>query len=380
MIGRSERMQLGKKRMRKTVNEPQTGSVAITERSSHTRILTVSKGSRFLDTLQLVRLEQSFRDWAENAMRGDVRRSRRRILLIFLLIRYTGAKLNEVLALNPFQDIDFQRHVVVLRHPADGRDRTKREIQISETLCEDIRTALAQPAFKKSLKNLFKVDPGHVRRKFYERAAACGFPKKLGAPDTIRKSRAVELMQSNMPLPAVQRMLGHSTPNLTTSYVSFSDDDIHVVTRHFMEKESGRKTSARNTFFGKIRTIRSGDIQAVVELATISGDLVRAVITNDSLARLGLKEGTLISAEVKAPWVILLKGESEPAASADNRFRGTVSRIAAGAINTEYVVRISDGTELCSLVTSESGRRLGLQVNDPVWAVFTSFSVVLHLD
>lgn len=366
--------------MRKTVNEPQTGSVAITERSSHTRILTVSKGSRFLDTLQLVRLEQSFRDWAENAMRGDVRRSRRRILLIFLLIRYTGAKLNEVLALNPFQDIDFQRHVVVLRHPADGRDRTKREIQISETLCEDIRTALAQPAFKKSLKNLFKVDPGHVRRKFYERAAACGFPKKLGAPDTIRKSRAVELMQSNMPLPAVQRMLGHSTPNLTTSYVSFSDDDIHVVTRHFMEKESGRKTSARNTFFGKIRTIRSGDIQAVVELATISGDLVRAVITNDSLARLGLKEGTLISAEVKAPWVILLKGESEPAASADNRFRGTVSRIAAGAINTEYVVRISDGTELCSLVTSESGRRLGLQVNDPVWAVFTSFSVVLHLD
>jgi molybdate transport system regulatory protein len=224
------------------------------------------------------------------------------------------------------------------------------------------------------------VDPGHVRRKFYERAASCGFPKALGAPDAVRKSRAVELMQSNMPLPAVQRILGHSTPNLTTAYVSFSDDDIRSVSRHFVEKESRRKTSARNTFFGKIRAIRSGDIQAVVELATIGGDLIRTVITNDSLARLGLKEGTLISAEVKAPWVVLYKGLEEPDTSADNRFRGTIERIAAGAVNTEYVVRIADGTELCSLVTSTSGRRLDLHVNDPVWAVFSSFAVVLHID
>jgi len=371
---------MGKKRMTKGANEPRTGSVSIAERSSHARILSVSKGSRFLDTLQLNRLEKSFRDWAGNAVRGDVRGSRRRILLIFLLIRYTGAKLNEVLALNPFQDIDFDQHKIVLGNPVAGRDLDKREVQISETLSKDIRILLTEPAFKKSLKNLFKVDPGHVRRKFYERAASCGFPKALGAPDAVRKSRALELMQSNLPLPAVQRILGHSTPNLTTANVSFSDEDIRVVTRYFMEKESGRKTSARNTFFGKIGAIRSGDIQAAVELVTIGGDLVRAVITNDSLERLGLKEGTLISAEVKAPWVILFKGEEEPDTSADNRFYGTIIRIAAGEINTEYVVRIFDGTELCSLVSSESGRRLGFQVNDPVWAVFSSFSVVLHID
>ena len=371
---------MGQKGITKISSKRQSGSVSIPERSSHTRILTVPKDSRFLDTLQLNRLEQSFRDWAENTRRGDVRRSRRRIWLIFLLIRYTGAKLNEVLALDPFRDIDFDRHLIVLGRPAAGRDRTKREIQISEALSEDIRTALAQPAFKKSLSNLFNVDPGHVRRKFYERAAACGFPKALGAPDAIRKSRAVELMQRNMPLPVVQRILGHSTPNLTTAYVSFSDDDIRSVTRHFVEKESLRKTSARNTFFGKIRSVRSGDIQAVVELATIGGDLVRTVITNDSLARLGLKEGTLISAEVKAPWVVLFKGDEEPDTSADNRFRGTIDRIVAGAVNTEYVVRIADGTELCSLVTSASGRRLDLHLNDPVWAVFSSFAVVLHID
>lgn len=354
-------------------------AVSITERSTHARILNVPKDGRFLDTFQLSRLEQSFRDWAESPKRGDVRWSRKRILLIFLLIRCTGAKLNEVLALNPFQDIECDRRIILLGSPA-GRDRAKRKVQISETLCKDIQSVLTEPVFKKALNNLFHVDPGHVRRKFYERAAACGLPKALGAPDSIRKSRAVELMQGNMPLPAVQRILGHSTPNLTTSYVSFSDEEINRVSRHFMEKESRRKTSARNTFFGKIRAIRRGDIQAVVELSTIGGDLVRTVITKDSLTRLGLKEGTLITAEVKAPWVILYKGDGEPDTSADNRLRGTVVRIIKGKLTSEYVVRIADGTELCSLITGASSRRLDLQVNDPVWAVFSSFSVVLHVD
>ena len=165
------------------------------------------------------------------------------------------------------------------------------------------------------------MDPGHVRRKFYERAAACGFPKELGGPDAIRKSRAVELLQNNLPLPVVQRILGHSTPNLTASFVSFSDDDIHQVTKFFLEKESRRKTSARNTFFGKIRAIQKGDIQAKVELVTIGGYPVTTVITNDSLARLGLKTGTLITAEVKAPLVILQKGVRNPNAARKICFR-----------------------------------------------------------
>jgi molybdate transport system regulatory protein len=81
-------------------------------------------------------------------------------------------------------------------------------------------------ASQKALKNMLKVDPGFVRRKFYERAEACGIAKQLGAPEILRKSRAVELMQKNMPLPAVQMLLGHSTPNLTSSYLSYSEDDI----------------------------------------------------------------------------------------------------------------------------------------------------------
>jgi len=300
-----------------------------------------------------------------------------RILLIFLLIRYTGAKLNEVLSLNPFHDIDYRRSLAVLGNKGGGR--STRAVQIPAALTEEIRAALKTASFKKYLESLFHVDPGHVRRKFYERATDCGFSPASGSPDVIRKSRAVELMQSNMPLPVVQKMLGHSTPNVTASYVTFSDDDMQQVAKYFIEKESRRKTSARNSFFGKVSSIKKGDIQSAIEMTTIGGDRVSTIITNDSLARLGLKIGSLITAEVKAPWVILQKSEKEPESTAENRFPGTIMRINKGRITTEVVVRIADGTDLCSVVSAESVRQIGLRVNEQVWVTFNSFSVVLHI-
>ncbi|MBA3035641.1 MAG: tyrosine-type recombinase/integrase [Desulfobacterium sp.] len=336
--------------------------------------------SRCLDTIQINRLEQSFREWAQESSRANIRLSRKRILLIFLLIRYTGARLNEVLALNPLEDIDHAKQLVVFGKRGLKTERQPRQIQMSEKLSLEIYEALSDGVFRRSLDNSFDVDPGHVRRKFYERAVACGFPKELGAPDAIRKSRAVELMQSNMPLSVVQKVLGKLSPKLTASYIAFSDKDTQQITKFFLDKESGRKTSARNIFFGKICRIQKGDIQSIIELITIGNKLISTVITNDSLARLGLKTGTMIKAEVKAPWVILQKRDEEPECSAENIFRGTISRVTKGKVTTEYVIRVSDKIELCSIVTSQSSSQLNLKENDPVWAIFNSFSVVLHTD
>lgn len=357
-------------------DQPLTASKSL----NHGRIVSMPDETQCLDTVKLNRLEQSFHEWVEDSSRTDVRLSRRRILIIFLLIRYTGAKLNEVLALNPFNDIDSDRQLVFFRNANKSVESSSREVRISEPLSREIQSALADPAFKDSLGKMFDVDPGFVRRKFYERAEACGFSKRLGGPEMIRKARAVELMQGNMPLPAVQIFLGHSTPNLTTSYVSFSDNEIREVTKFFIERESSRKTSARNSFFGKIQVIQRGDIQARIELTTIGGYSVTTVITNDSLERLGLKEGKLITAEVKAPWVILQKRNEEPECTAENKFNGIIERINKGEINTEYAVRISDGIVLCSVVTTESSQSLNLKEGDGVWALFNCFSVVLHVD
>jgi molybdate transport system regulatory protein len=348
--------------------------------ANHSRIISAAENGRCLDAVQLEKLEHSFRSWANAPKRHDHQTSRNRILLIFYIIRYTAARLSEVLNLRSLKSFDFQNHMVRLCKVGSEEDLSCREIQIPETISLEIKKILNGPGFGTDRDALFKIDPGHVRRKFYERAVACGFAKELGGPDVIRRSRAVELMQSNMPLPVVQTILGHSTPNLVASYVDFSDNDIRQVAKFYLEKESKRKTSARNTFFGKVSAIRHGDVQVKIELTTIGGEILSTVITIDSLERLGVKTGSLITAEVKAPWVFLQKRQEKPECTAENMFLGTIDRINKGKVVTEYVVRIADGTEICSIVTTESARKLDLKKNDPVWAIFNAFSVVLNID
>jgi molybdate transport system regulatory protein len=147
-----------------------------------------------------------------------------------------------------------------------------------------------------------------------------------------------------------------------------------------MERESTRKTSARNSFFGKIHTLHRGDVQTLVELSTIQGQHVTTVITNDSVERLGLKEGKMITAEVKAPYVIVEKKDEEPKTSAENRFKGTIEQVNVGKVNTEYVIGVPDGTKICSITTTASGQQLNLKKGDQVWALFNCFAVVLHAD
>jgi len=339
-------------------------------------IFSVSHETRFLDPAQLARLEAEFRRWAESPGREDIRLSRKRILLIFLLIRYTGARLGEVLTLDVLRHLDLEA-----LHISLGTDKaSSRQVPIPSDLGLELRRVLNESKPSGPNRAFFQLDPGHVRRKFYDRAEACGLPKDLGNPTALRRSRAIELLRNNVPLPLVQKILGHSTANLTASYLDFSAQDMQRVVRHFMEKESRRRTSARNTFFGRVTRIHTGDIQSEVELTTLGAARITAVITNESLERLKLDLNVFVSAEIKAPWVIVAPGPQEPRTSAGNRFRGVTDRILRGAVTTEIVVLLEDGTELCSLVTEQSRVRLGIREGDTVWVMFNDFAPILNAD
>ena len=346
--------------------------------NSHAGMIAATT-KKSIDPVQLQSLEQAFRAWA-NAPSGINRRlSRKRVLLIFLLIRHTGARLNEILSLHPADDIDLPKSKVLF-HKGDVQKAGTREVQIPELLADEIKETLSELRISTDAPELFKIDPAHVRRKFYDCAQAAGIPRELGTPEAIRRSRAVELMQSNVPLPVVQRIMGHSTPNLAASYVQFSEEEIRKVERLHIERENERKTSARNSFFGKIDKVRIGDIQADLDIISIDGQGIHALVTRDSQIRLGLKPGCLVVVEVKAPWVVLYKGMEEPACSAENRFKGTVLRTIKGKINSEVVVQISERTELCAILTENSRKSLELEKGDQVWAVFNAAMAVIHVD
>lgn len=353
-----------------------TGGDAGGKRFRAARIFSVPDDVKFLDTLELTRLSEAFSAWTERSGRPDVAVSRNRVRLIYLMLRHTGARLGEVLALNDRTDVNLDNLSVNF---SGGNGGEGREVQIPAELGDALAAVFDDPAYGSLRGNLFHLDQGHVRRKFYERAEECGFTKELVNPSTIRRSRAVELLRDDVPLPVVQRILGHSTADLTAAFLHLPEEQRRRVERQVLTRET-RRTSARNAFFGRVAQVQKGDIQSRVVVESLGGHAVSSVITNESVKNLGVTEGCFVTAEIKAPWVVLEACDEMPRATATNRFLGEVEFVRLGELTAEVIVALSDGTRLCALITTKSVRELDLAEGQKVWAMFNAFAVVLHVE
>jgi molybdopterin-binding protein len=66
--------------------------------------------------------------------------------------------------------------------------------------------------------------------------------------------------------------------------------------------------------------------------------------------------------------------------SARNAFAGTISKIVRGPVSTEVTIRIADGFEMVSVITSQSARRLKLKKGVKAYALIKSDSVIVGVD
>jgi molybdate transport system regulatory protein len=137
------------------------------------------------------------------------------------------------------------------------------------------------------------------------------------------------------------------------------------------------KISARNVFEGTITALVDGQVNAEVEVTTTGGDRIVAVVTEGSVHSLGLAVGKPVLAFVKAPWVIVVAGDSGVRFSARNQLAGTVHKIEKGAINSEIVIELSGGTLVYAVITSEAVLELGLKPGVPASALIKASHVVL---
>jgi molybdate transport system regulatory protein len=352
---------------------------ALGRRPCPTSEFDVAEGVKFLDAVRLEALTESFRAWAHSPARPTTRLSRTRVWLIYLLLRYTGARLGEVLALDELRDIDLERGVVRFGGDKDG-EALAREILLPDEVARALSVFLNDPAAASLRGAALRMDGGYIRRKFYERAAACSIPQELANPRVLRHTRAIELLRSGAPLPVVQNILGHSSVNLTAQYLSFPDEDIRAIVHYYLNKEKRMKTSARNAFYGKVTRLVADQLLAEVEITTAGGHQIVSVITKESMRNLGISVGLPLIATVKAPMVIVVKESDEQKTSMRNRLKGAVVRISEGAVAAEVVVLLEDGTEVCALITEESVKKLDLKPGDVVWTMFKAFSVVLNAD
>ena len=141
----------------------------------------------------------------------------------------------------------------------------------------------------------------------------------------------------------------------------------------------GLRTSARNQLAGSVSRIERGAVNAVVTLALPGAfDVVHASLTMASLRELGLKKGVPAVALIKAPSVFIAAGDAVGSAlSVRNDLRGTVTRVQAGAVNTEVQARLAGGQTMAAMLSAASALRLGLKAGAPVRLMFQESSVIL---
>lgn len=340
------------------------------------RLMQVPDNVKHLDPEAIAALSEAFAAWRGAARGRRQALARDRVWLAYLLLRYTGARLGEVLELDLAADLD----------PAQGRVRLggagadQRWLPLPPEVVEAWQGLAGRLGGQGRPGGHLELDPGYLRRKFYERGAEAGLPAELCSPRVLRNSRALELLRGGVPLTVVQGMLGQGSANLTAALVSFDEPDRSRILDEHLARERRLKTSARNFFVCRVARVTAGRIQCLVEMTSSGGHRLLATITRESLVNLGLKPGVPVCALIKAPWVLLAVGDDPPAVSASNRLQGRLVRLTREGVTVEAMVELADGVQVCALITRESQKNLKLSEGMAAWVLFKSSAVILTVD
>ena len=133
--------------------------------------------------------------------------------------------------------------------------------------------------------------------------------------------------------------------------------------------------SARNQIQGKIKSISRGEVTSEVVIVTSTGVEISSIITLGSCVRMSLEPGDNVTAVVKSSNVILAVG-SDFAISCRNNISGIIKKIISGPVNNEIIIDAL-GTELVSVITQNSVKRLGLKEGMKVSALIKASSVIV---
>lgn len=150
---------------------------------------------------------------------------------------------------------------------------------------------------------------------------------------------------------------------------------------HFyaLMRKLGMKTSARNELAGRVKAIHRGGVNCEV-VVDIGDDELVAIITNESAVNLGLREGGLVYALIKASWMILADPDEGRRTSARNRLEGTVIDVRRDEVNAEVALMLPGGKQLTAVITTHSADALSLAPGVQACALVKASHVILAID
>jgi len=175
-----------------------------------------------LDSLQLDKLMESFEVWYHRAPTPFLKRVRGRYWLSFLMLRFTGARVGEILRVDDSLDIDFENHEIRICDRLNVSPRRfTRTVPVPSRLIAQIRAYLTE--FPMMRGKVFALDQGNFRREFYRRAEDAQIPRDLSHPHILRHTRAREMVLAGVPIKTIQGLLGHAAALSTVIYLQVSE-------------------------------------------------------------------------------------------------------------------------------------------------------------
>lgn len=139
--------------------------------------------------------------------------------------------------------------------------------------------------------------------------------------------------------------------------------------------------SARNNWTARVEAVDKGPVTTEVGLRLDSGEPMVSTITTGSAEALGLSIGSEVRVLVKASNVLVLAGSVDNiAASARNRFDGTIIDLEHGVVTTIVRLRSVAGTEVTASITKVSAERLGLNRGMATTALIKASDVLLMIE
>ncbi len=137
------------------------------------------------------------------------------------------------------------------------------------------------------------------------------------------------------------------------------------------------KISARNQFRGKVAQVTLGVVNAEVLVTLPGGQQIVAIVTNESVKSLNLKEGAEAIALIKASSVLVMTDDADIRLSTRNSLKGKVTALEKGPIHAEVSIGLGSGDSVHATITHAACDALGLEEGVDATAVIKAPLVIL---
>jgi molybdopterin-binding protein len=142
-------------------------------------------------------------------------------------------------------------------------------------------------------------------------------------------------------------------------------------------KDLNRRTSIRNQLLGTVVSIKPRMYHGEVTLQLRGGEQLLAVLTLESIKKLGLVEGSEAHILIRASHLIVVKAGAKLKFSAANCLCGTIVAFNPSRLSCEITLQLKGGDTLRTVVPKEAIDDLGLQIGEAVCGVFKATNVIL---